>query len=331
MNTPLFLLGAGFNLDANKEAGYHDGYNKNDILSPQVFGHVGYPLTNNLKRFCFPSKNNTVTSIEELFNNAIKNNNYDPIRKLCNKINCADAIIIPKLLPKSQDPNCYLDFFTRFKSSSFLTFNYDALVEIFLYRLNHWSPHDGFGCQMESNYYGTKEEKNNILNKILVIHLHGSLNILTSKFDIVEERTNYTLVKPKEASFIFDPQTPLFHPKYDSVSPKVTFENIENRIIAPVPDKTEGLKKDFINKMYSKAIELIINTDQIIVIGYNFSEHDKSSYDSLLKEYNRKILIISPNADEIKNRLKDGYRKIQWNTENISFKNWVNSGFKGLN
>jgi hypothetical protein len=227
-----------------------------------------------------------------------------------------------------------MDFFTRLKNSSFLTFNYDALVEIFLYRLNHWNPHDGFGCQVESNYYGTQEEKTNILynsSKSFVIHLHGSLNILTSKLDIIEERTNYTLVKPKEASFIFDPQTPLFHPKYDSVSPKIAFENIENRIIVPIPDKTEGLKKDFISKMYSKALELMNNTNQIIVIGYNFSEHDKSSYDSLLNKYKYKILIISPNAEEIKRRLNNEYNKIQWNCENTTFKNWVSNGFAGLN
>jgi hypothetical protein len=334
MSNPLFLLGAGFNLDANEEAGYHNGYNKEDFLSCKLFGNVGYPLANDLKKICFPTDKNLFISIEELFYNAINDNNLEPILKLCKKITVADGIIIPKLLPEHEQPNCYLEFFNRFKTSSFLTFNYDSLPEIFLYKLNHWNPHDGYGCPVESNFYGTLEEKNNLLKNIsksLVIHLHGSLYVLTSNFDLIEEKENYNLVKPKRPTFTFDPQTPLFHPNYDSVPPQIVNESLENRIIAPIPDKTKGLKKDFIDKMYSKAKDLINNTKQIVVIGYNFSEHDKSSYHNLVKDYKNEILIISPNAEKLKDRLKNEYTEIQWYAKSSSFKVWVDSGFRGLN
>jgi hypothetical protein len=334
MNNPLFLLGAGFNLDANEEAGYHNGYNKEDFLSCELFGDVGYPLANNLKKICFPAENNSSISIEELFYKAINSNYLEPIIKLCKKIIFADGIIVPKLLPESKHPNCYLDFFNRFKTSSFLTFNYDSLPEIFLYKLNHWNPHDGYGCSVESNFYGTSEEKTKLLqnaSKSLVVHLHGSLYVLTSNFDLIEEKESYNLVKPKKPTFTFDPQTPLFHPNYDSVPPQIVNESLENRIIAPIPDKTKGLKKDFIDKMYSKAKDFINNTNQIVVIGYNFSEHDKSSYHNLIQDFKNEILIISPNAEELKDRLKNEYTEIQWYAESSSFKVWVDNIFRGLN
>ena len=116
MDNPLFLLGAGFNKDAKKEANIRDN-------------NIGYPLATGLEKICFPAENNSSDSVEIMFQNSINKNDYEPIKKLCDSIMELDNNIISKLLPNQNNLNCYLNFINKFKESSFLTFNYDSLVE----------------------------------------------------------------------------------------------------------------------------------------------------------------------------------------------------------
>lgn len=80
--------------------------------------------------------------------------------------------------------------------------------------------------------------------------------------------------------------------------------------------------------MYSQARDLLNNTKLLVIIGYNFSVHDKSSYHNLLNNWEGEILIISPNANELENRLTKEYPKIKWRSLSTSFKNWVNNKFE---
>ena len=333
MCEPLFLLGAGFNYDAKIEAA--DKTIQKSTYVDKYENNSEYPLLADLFEICFPNvKNDTFTSIEELLNTSIENNNFEPIQRLYNKIMDADCKLVPKLIENQS--SCFYKFFNKFQKSSFLTYNYDSLLELFLLKLNRWYPHDGYGVPVEIGFnwsIGVDENKENeYLGKCsssFVFHLHGSLYIYSKNFEI----KNNLIELKEDPIFKFDPYSiaTLFFP-YEQAQLDLSYSpNIRERIIAPIPDKSEGLKSEFIKKIYSKARNYIKNTNQIIAIGYKFSEHDKSSYDSLIRDYKKEILVISPDAEKIKNRLKSEYTKIQWSAETTTLKSWVTDDFIGLN
>ena len=117
MTHPLFLLGAGFNKDAKKEAG--------KIISHSIYKgdyeiECGYPLIAELYQICFPDmKRNSSISIENLFADAIKKREFEPLRRLYKTIMKADDFIINKLLFDQPDTNCYSKFFKNFQEGSF--------------------------------------------------------------------------------------------------------------------------------------------------------------------------------------------------------------------
>lgn len=329
MSIPLFLLGAGFNKDAKKEAGEIEGVD------------CGYPLLQELYKTCFPDNEiKSSISIEELFANEIKRRNYKPLKILYDTIMKADYYIANKLLLDKQcSKNCYSKFFNDFQQSSFLTFNYDSLPETFLLRLGSWFPHDGYGVPVEIGFnWSIGIDENKIKehlaknSKSFVLHLHGSLCIYIKDFEIENN-----LIKIKDNPiFKFNPNSigNNYHP-YEGAQLDPSYSpNIEERVIAPIPDKSNDLKNDFIKQMYAKARELLTNTNKIVVIGYNFSINDKSSYYPLLehvsKKRNGKILIVSPSASEIKNRLKNEYLSIEWLSVDATFKEWVDSDYDGI-
>lgn len=338
MAHPLFLLGAGFNKDAKEEAGKiigHSIYNDNYEIECE------YPLVEELYKICFPNEGvNSSVSIEDLFDDAIKRRDFKPLCHLYDMIMKADYYLIPKLCSDQPDTNCYSKFFKNFQDASFLTFNYDSLPEIFLFKLNRWSPHDGYGVPVETEFAWSAFNKYTKQNsKSFILHLHGSLCIYTHDVEFSSSsNSNIAMIKLKEKpEFIFDPDsiTGLFHP-YSRVFPKIgSYEPIEMRVIAPVPNKTEGLKNTFIEQIYSRAKELLNASEVLVVIGYNFSTNDKSSYHSLLdhvsNNWSGKIVIVSPNAKDIEKLLRREYSSINWHSVNATFKEWVDAGYIGMN
>jgi hypothetical protein len=338
MANTLFLLGAGFNKDAKNEAGKIIGHS---IYKGDYEIECGYPLIDELYRICFhDTKRNPTISIEDLFADAIKKREFKPLQRLYNTIMEADYYIINKLLYDKPDTNCYSKFFKEFQEASFLTFNYDSLPEIFLLKLNRWFPHDGYGVPVETELVWSAVNKYTKQNsKSFILHLHGSLCIYVHNIEFsTQSNGNVATIKLKEKpEFIFDPDsiTDLFHP-YSRVYPKIgSYEPTEMRVIAPVPDKTEGLKNSFTMQIYLEAKKLLSASEVLIVIGYNFSAHDRSSYQPLIDyistNWSGKIVIVSPNAEDIEKRLRSEYPSIKWVSVNATFKEWVDTGYNGMN
>jgi hypothetical protein len=95
---PLFLLGAGFNIDANAEFGAIDG--------------AAYPLVADLAGICFDlSRLPERKSIEDLFHEAEQRGDSEPMRRFANRLMRADNHLVQRLLPTK---NCYSRFFERF-------------------------------------------------------------------------------------------------------------------------------------------------------------------------------------------------------------------------
>ena len=328
MGNPLFILGAGFNKDAKREVGQVMVRN---MYSIEYEIQVDYPLVYDLYKICFGLEGSEQDiSIEEMISNAISENNYQPLKKLYDKISKADYYLAYKLANfEDKSINCYLKFLSEFKSSSFLTFNYDSLVETILFKLKRWYPHDGYGVpvEVECNKIDTGLRE----SSCKVLHFHGSFCINTAEIDLIKKPGDSILfIQEKEKpDYLFDPDriTNLFSPYNRAILGPGNLERIESRVIAPVPDKTEGLKKNFIQETYKKAKSLLMSSDTLISIGYSFNPLDKNSYESLIRSFNGRHIIIDPNAEGIARLLKKSDYSAQFVPITSTLKEWVDDGF----
>lgn len=258
-----------------------------------------------------------------------------PIKLLCEEIAKCDYYLVPRLI---HGQSCYRLFFDRFPDSHFLTFNYDALAETFLLRRGVWNPSDGYGLPVEMSSHrnrtdGKKVELNPSQN--LVIHLHGSSCIYESSVDWdTSGEIPYLQLKEKPV-FKFDPNSiaQLFYPYQKASLTLGENREIEQRVIAPVPDKSTGLRGVFVKEMYKKALQLIGQSQNLVCIGYDFNENDALSYRPLLEAVSGhatcKLIVVSPNANIIRSRLLKQNRSLEnrLNVIESTFKNWVSHDF----
>src|SRR5439155_15461888 len=88
----LFLLGAGFNIDANREAGpVPNRYYREQI-------DCGYPLMADVLKLCFGLDHLPEgKSIEDLFSDALQISNYKPMETLVDRLMAADYYLAHKL------------------------------------------------------------------------------------------------------------------------------------------------------------------------------------------------------------------------------------------
>lgn len=323
----LFLLGAGFNRDAAGEVGPIEC---ESIYIGKYHITPNYPLVADMWKICFPESSvDTSIPIEEKIQAAASQGNMGPVKLLCEEIAKCDHYLVPRLI---HGKSCYRLFFDRFSNSHFLTFNYDALAEAFLLRSGVWNPSDGYGFPVEMSPYCT-DGKNVELNpsQNLVIHLHGSSCLYESSVDWdTSGKIPYLQLKEKPV-FKFDPNSiaQLFYP-YQKASFTIGEDReIEQRVIAPVPDKSTGLKGAFVKEMYKKAVQLISQSRRLVCIGYDFNENDASSYQPLLEavsdHINCRLIVVSPNANVIRNRLLKLKPNLECrlNVIESTFKNWV--------
>jgi len=325
----VFLLGAGFSIDAASEAG--------NPLDRATMQPVRYPLVFELLKICFemntfpPDK-----SIEDLFQDSIDTGNRKPIESLLEYIMAADYYITPHLVRGgSHENNAYRKFVRDFPYAPLLTFNYDSLPEILLLNERFWSPKDGYGIDVKAGVRRVRD-KTNIVNISLrpVLHLHGTPCVYSATFDI-ERRSGAKLDMlqlKNDPAFLFDPDSlgDCFSP-FTRINPGVTYTHISDRVIAPIPNKAVGLTDDFIKAVYSRAVKSIVAASHIVVIGYSFNQHDRASYAQLLAAAaNKSILLVAPDADSYIDRLAREHRNILWKVEKRSFKEWVDKGYPGL-
>ncbi len=233
----------------------------------------------------------------------------------------------------TQRENPYFLFIDEFHSSHLLTLNYDSLLEILLFHMKRWKPDDGYGIDIVTEQqtlalpYQLPDRSRN-----LVLHLHGTFCVYPVEFYLEKDGTNSiewikNLDKPR---YVFDPDslTHRFFP-YRRILPGPSYSFPYERVIAPVPDKAQELKRDFIQSVYRRAVSLIEKYDPVIAIGYRFSEYDSSSYRPLLQlisNLSKRLFVISPSADEIANRIEVNY-DLRTVPIALTFAGWASNGF----
>jgi hypothetical protein len=219
----------------------------------------------------------------------------------------ADYYLVPSLvLSDGEQTSSYGRFFERFPDADFITFNYDSFVEIALLRMGRWAPGDGYGLPVfAAQMPGLIEEPSCTKSESIVLHMHGSLCVYESHFSYStpdDAGVRWLQQKP-EIEYIFDPDSlgNLFVPWERVVQPLLGADRLEERIIAPVPDKAEGLKRAFVMQMRKLAENKIREADDVIVIGYRFNPVDEESFAPLLaavaERKNPVLTVVSPSAD----------------------------------
>lgn len=302
----VFLIGAGFNADATAEAGPIYGHSI-DIGRHQI--QYRYPLLADLPRICFERESLAPDeSVEHLLAEAQDSGEKEPFERLAREIMRADYYLVPELT-REDSHNCYARFFNCFETAQFLTFNYDALVDLFLLRRGRWCPDDGYGVPVLAGRSQAAQPSSG--SKSLVLHLHGTFCLYISDHQFVDRTGSgiewYEDVNPPR--YIFDPHSisNLFHP-YRRTPPTFGYEPFERRVVAPVPDKTTGLQGQFVQRMYQLAQKFLASADVLVAIGYGFGPTDEASYMPLLKALQRakapRLLIVDPAARSIAARLR---------------------------
>jgi hypothetical protein len=327
-----FILGAGFNVDATAEAGPIFGLS---LYIGRYQIECGYPLVRDTLRLCFGlDVPPTGLSIEDLFADALARGDYGPLVKLADRLREADFRIASRLA-SGESLNCYRRFFDAFAGSHFLTFNYDSLPETFLFRMGRWYPRDGYGLRIDAQLSPGAEEFADKASSTLVLHLHGSLCIRTSEYDARRKPAQALamLAKRDAPRYTFDPSS--ISANFAPFVRGVGADDVEDRIIAPVPDKSQGLKEAaFISDTYTKADALVRDSDIVVVIGYSFNPHDRASYQPLLQALcaspGRRLLVVSRDAGTIANAIRPAFPNLSIEAREATFKQWVDASFPGV-
>ncbi len=270
----MFLVGAGFNVDAGS---YHalDGTN------------CTYPLVKEVAQLCFDLKPEGIPagkSIENLFEEALKQNDYEPLKKLSERLMECDWKLAGSLA-RTDKANYYGNFLNAFSPVHLLTFNYDSLPEMLLFHQGRWFPHDGYGIAVKAEIPAMAHRFQVRQSRDFVLHLHGSLCIYPAEFEIqpASGRSFAQLVPRVRAQYGFDPDSLAFcFPPCQRAMSNTGRVSIDERVIAPIPDKAEALKQPFIKETYDRATRLVRESGMLIAIGYSFNDHDYSSYSPIL-------------------------------------------------
>ena len=331
MKSAVFLLGAGFNCDATTEVG-------KTIDTPLASSGLPtrYPLVGDLLKPCFGLDNLPLDkSVEELFQENIEAGNDKPQQVLYDWLLKLDYYIAPHLRRGgSHEDNIYTKFLSRFPDSHILTFNYDSLPELLLLAERSWCPADGYGVKLEFNQAKIRKGNPPVdKSQRLVLHLHGSLCVYAVTHDFQKRPgSNIPWMREHPARFLFDPGIigHLFWP-FKQISASIGYQLEAERVIAPIPDKAQGLEGEFIDAVYRKAEDVIKEAYQLVCIGYSFNQHDRQSYEQLLRAASGKsILVVSPDSSTVTKRLTSEYPKISWKYQDLTFKEWIDSNCPGI-
>src|SRR5882762_196283 len=319
----LFLLGAGFDIDANREAG------------PVVKSHYGidcaYPLVSDVLKLCFGlDKTPEGKSIEDLFSDALQGNDYKPMEALVERLMGADYYIAERLA-SSRTSNSYRRFFDHFSDAQFLTFNYDSLPEIFLLQSGRWFPEDGYGVHVQTERASLGKPVTHVKSSSLVIHLHGSACVFPIESEIKGNPVGgiaAELIHLEEPLYAFDPDsiTNCFR-GYGRVMSITGHRRPDERVIAPIPDKSQDLKQAFIQKSYAVALPLIRKAGVVVAVGYSFNPYDRVSYHRILEALGqskeRTLFIVSPQAGEAAKRISSEYPALRVRPIGKTFGGWA--------
>lgn len=169
------IIGAGFSLNANGDMAPED----------RAFCK-GYPLVGDLSVSCFDSSYDLSAGVEAAFQEARRRRDHSPIEKLVELIESADHYAGNVVARSPASP--YRALIDRFADATFLSFNYDGLLELLLHQLRLWTPVDGFGipCRADIDSAYVAAQRPPETSRHQVLHLHGSVYLYPLEIEFYE-------------------------------------------------------------------------------------------------------------------------------------------------
>ncbi len=320
----LFLFGSGFNADAGR------------CQTPEG-GDCWYPQLADTAALCFNKQIPVSESIEHLFSAAEQSRDNKPMDTLIRRLVDADFYLAYRQISSSGSSNCYHKFFDAFRGATFLTFNYDSLPEIFLFRAGMWFPNDGYGVEVEADIVNSLMTDKFVRkpSASIVLHLHGSICLHASDFEIKQDTidTIPQIVHRDIPRYGFDPErlSECFRPYHRTLWP-TGYVPLRDRIIAPIPNKAEGLTASFIQTIYNTATRKVRESGTVIAVGYSFNTHDRASYDPILQALaesdGKRLVVVSPEAQRLAELLAHRHRRIHIRPVEKTLKSWAADSFR---
>ncbi len=344
MNNVLFLIGAGFNLDANSliasdnvsQPGRFVGLT-HDTPPPWELAPLPlrYPSVRDLVTYCFGPDADLSKGAEQLFMEAYIRADWVVLNRLTTVLHGADNHIATPLV---QVDSVYSRFFDTFPDSTFISYNYDCFIELFLQEKGKWNPQSGFGITAEvyrPNFPFGPEPLANLGPSCEVIHVHGSLYLYPVVSDLSGPDRDSTqwLTMRSSPRFVFAPESlASSFPLYTRPPLGHGYTTPEARFVPPIADKEESVEQDYYRFLFDKALGRVRESNRLIAIGYSFAPSDASSYDRFLKDLffrSGTLLVVAPPAQTIAERLKEEYKQYSPLIEHIpmTFSEWGHAGF----
>ncbi len=141
------------------------------------------------------------------------------------------------------------------------------------------------------------------------------------------------LIHLKEPLYAFDPDS-ISHcfPRYGRVMSITGHTRPDERVIAPIPEKSENLKQAFIQKSYSIALPIVRQAGVLVAVGYSFNPYDRASYHRILEALGqskeRTLFVVSPQAREPAKRISNEYPALRVEPVEKAFSHWAADSFR---
>jgi hypothetical protein len=235
--------------------------------------------------------------------------------------------LVQLLLPESLKPKTkLLKKFIQFlkPDDTIITFNYDIILEQFLWREGLWNPVDGY-------VVGRIEENsiNNIENlkesKIQILKIHGSINWQPPGFFETSD-IKILLGHPYTGA-------PFFHNMRlnKNLYRPVLRHLLESYLV--VPTFMKEYSSQWEQKLIKHAFKKISESEEIISIGYSFPQADSFTNFLMTQIPNTcYVKIVDLTADELADRLSENYQINRLNivNEQIGIEEWILNDFKDV-
>ncbi len=136
-----------------------------------------------------------------------------------------------------------------------------------------------------------------------------------------------------EPLYAFDPHSiSNCFPRYGRVVSNTGRTRPDERVIAPIPDKSQDLKQAFIQKSYAVALPLIRAKGVLVAVGYSFNPYDCVSYHRILEALGqskeRTLFVVSPQAGEVAKRISREYPAVRVRPVGRTFGDWALRSFR---
>ena len=209
------------------------------------------------------------------------------------------------------------------RNATFITFNWDTVLDRALAETGNWFPDDGYGIQFNQFLEGEWRADRQTTSSWLLLKLHGSTNWFspyvtldfrdgTRKWATTAERLDWRWCLVNGSTWYdtykdrwrpgYQPYSYFFPPNDDLGQPLMPI------IIPPTRLKNFGEHGDLFSGIWSRAESRVADASRLVICGYSFPDTDSHAYeliDTFLADGRAKeIQLVDPYPSGIADRLK---------------------------